>query len=409
MKNYFDFVGRCLRETIEGDWRYWLWMTGLFIVSLLGLNAYCKQFVSGLTVTGLNDQVSWGLYIANFTFLVGMAAAAVMLVIPVYVYKNEILHDVVILGELLAVAVIVMCLLFVTVDLGRPDRFWHMIPGIGRFNWPISMLSWDVLVLNGYLALNAHICGYLVYMAYLGRKPTKVWYIPFVFVAIAWAISIHTVTAFLYAGFAGRPFWNSAVIAPRFLASAFTAGPGFLILTLRVVRKVSDYKISDKALMMLRNIVQVSMLINVFLLFCELFKEFYTDSAHVSSAKYLFFGLHGFHGLVPWIWTAMTLNAIALVLFMLPVSRSLKYLDVACGLAIVGIWIEKGMGMVVPAFIPTPLGEIVEYFPTLNEWLICAGIWAFGILLYTVFLKMTIPVLTGRLRFVDTFPSQTPH
>ncbi|MBI5595234.1 MAG: polysulfide reductase NrfD [Elusimicrobia bacterium] len=408
LKDYFVFVGRCLAKTIEGDWRYFLWMTALSAVTLLGLNAYCKQFASGLMVTGMSDQVSWGLYIANFTFLVGMAAAAVMLVIPVYVYKDETLHDVVILGELLAVAVIVMCLLFVTADLGRPDRFWHMVPGIGKFNWPISMLSWDVIVLNGYLALNAHICGYLVYMVYCGRKPAKMWYLPFVFIAIFWAISIHTVTAFLYVGLGGRPFWNSAIVAPRFLASAFTAGPGFLILTLQFIRRLTKYQVSDKALMMLRSIVQVSMVINVFLLFCELFKEFYTDSAHVASAKYLFFGLHGHFGLVPWIWTAMALDAAALILLVLPLSKSLKYLDLACVLAIVGIWIEKGMGMVIPAFVPSQLGEIVEYFPTLNEWLICGGIWAFGLLLYTLFLKMTIPVLTGDLRPAGAAPGG-PH
>lgn len=403
LKDYLIFVGRCARETIHGDWRYFLWMTALTAVALLGLNAYAKQFVIGLSVTGMSDQVSWGLYIANFTFLVGMAAAAVMLVVPVYIYKDETLHDVVILGELLAVAVIIMCLLFVTVDLGRPDRFWHMIPGIGKFNWPISMLSWDVIVLNVYLVLNAHICGYLVYMVYLKRKPAPLWYIPFVFTAIVWAFSIHTVTAFLYVGLGGRPYWNSAIIAPRFLASAFTAGPGFLILTLQIIRRVTKYRIDDKALLMLRSIVQVSMIINVFLLFCELFKEFYTDSAHVASAKYLFFGLHGHYGLVPWIWTAMVLDLVALVLLMLPQSKSLKYLNLACVLAIIGIWIEKGMGLIIPAFVPSPLGEMVEYFPTFNEWLICAGIWAFGMLLYTLFLKMTIPVLTG-----DLTPTSSP-
>ena len=397
LKEYLEFVRRCAAQTVRGDWRYFLWMTALTAVALLGLNAYAKQFVAGLAVTGMNDQVSWGLYIANFTFLVGMAAAAVMLVVPVYIYKDETLHDVVILGELLAVAVIIMCLLFVTVDLGRPDRFWHMIPGIGKFNWPISMLSWDVIVLNVYLALNAHICGYLVYMVYQKRKPAPMWYIPFVFTAIVWAFSIHTVTAFLYVGLGGRPYWNSAIIAPRFLASAFTAGPGFLILTLQVIRRVTSYRIDDKAIQMLRSIVQVSMIINVFLLLCELFKEFYTDSAHVASAKYLFFGLHGHNGLVPWIWTAMVLDLAALVLLVLPQSKSLKYLNLACVLAIVGIWIEKGMGLIIPAFVPSPLGEMVEYFPTLNEWLICAGIWAFGMLVYTIFLKMTIPVLTGDL------------
>ena len=396
-RNYLRFLGRCINIAFIGDWRYYLWVGLLMILCLLGLNAYAKQFVHGLVVTGMSDQVSWGVYIANFTFLVGVAAAAVMLVIPVYIYGNEELHDLVIFGELLAVAAIIMCLAFVTVDLGRPDRFWHLIPGIGKFNFPGSMLSWDVIVLNGYLLLNVHICGYLLYKRYQGRKPTKWFYVPFVFIGIVWAVSIHTVTAFLYVGLGGRPFWNSAIVGPRFIASAFTAGPAIIILALRVIRRVTQYHVQDRALLTLRSIVQVSMIINVFLLLNELFKEFYTGNLHVASARYLFVGLHGHSALVPWIWTAIACNLTAMFLLILPVSRSLKWLDVACVLAIVGIWIEKGMGLVIPGFVPTPLGELIEYTPTLNETLICLGIWAFGLLCYTVFLRMSIPILQGQL------------
>jgi molybdopterin-containing oxidoreductase family membrane subunit len=394
MITYVTFLFRCFRLSFVGDWRYHLWMLGLTVVALLGLNAYCKQFVAGLAVTGMTDQVSWGLYIANFTFLVGMAAAAVMLVIPVYVYHNRELHDLVIFGELFAVAAITMALLFVTVDLGRPDRFHHLML---RFNFPISMLTWDVLVLNGYLLLNLHICGYLVYSAYRRRKPSRRFYIPFVFVAIVWAVSIHTVTAFLYSGLGGRPFWNSAVVAPRFLASAFAAGPAFLIITLHVIARATSYHVPAKALLTLRNIVTIAMTINMFLLGSELFTEFYTDSAHVASAKYLFFGLEGRHALVPWIWTAMALDAVALALLYTPLSRRSTMLNVACVLLIIGVWIEKGMGLIVPAFTPTPLGEIVEYTPTLNESLVSLGIWAFGLLVYTILVRVTIPVLAGEL------------
>jgi len=345
----------------------------------------------------MSDEVSWGVYISNFTFIVGIAAAAAMLVIPVYIYDNEELHDLVIFGELLAVASILMCLAFVIVDLGRSDRFWHLIPGIGKFNFPHSMLAWDVVVLNGYLLLNVYICGYLLYCRYRGRKPAKWFYIPFVFIAIVWAVSIHTVTAFLYVGLGGRHFWNSAIVGPRFLASAFTAGPALIILALQVIRGVTAYRITDKALLTLRGIVQVSMLINVFLLLNEVFKEFYSKSKNITSSTYLFFGLDGHHALVPWIWTAVTFNLIAMFLLILPLTRSLKYLNVACVLAIVGIWIEKGMGLVVPGFIPTPLGEIVEYSPSLNETLICLGIWSFGFLAYTIFLRMAVPILQGKL------------
>ncbi len=398
IKNYVAFLCRCLQQSFSGGWRYYMWMTLLSVLSLMGLHAYCRQLVDGLITTGMTDHVSWGVYIANFTFLVGMAAAAVMLVIPAYIYKDDEFHDVAIFGELLAVASIVMCLLFVTVDLGRPELFWHLIPGIGKFNWPMSMLSWDVVVLNVYLLLNVAIWGFLVYSKYRGRKPTRFFYISFVFIAMIWAFSIHTVTAFLYVGLGARPFWNSAIVAPRFLASAFTSGPAFLILTLQVVRRYSPYHVADTTLLKLRSIIQVAMIISVFLFFCELFKEFYTQSHHVASTQYLFFGLHGNYALVPWIWTAVIFNGIALTLLILPQSRGLNFLNVACVLSILGIWIEKGMGLVVPGFVPTPLGEIVEYTPTVNETLVCIGIWAFGFLLYTVFLKSTIPVLTGALR-----------
>ena len=396
MKKYVTFLWDCFRLSFVGDWRYHLWMTVLTLVALSGLHAYCHQFVHGLVTTGMTDQVSWGLYIANFTYLVGLAAAAAMLVIPVYVYRNLHLHDVVVFGELLAVAAIAMCLLFVMADLGRPDRFMHLL---WRFNFPLSMLTWDVLALNGYLLLNLHICGYLVYCAYRGQSPAKAFYVPFVFIAIVWAISIHTVTAFLYVGLGGRPFWNSAIIAPRFLASAFAAGPAFIILTLQVVRHFTRHHVSDDALFTLRRIIQVAMLINLFLLACEVFTEFYTNSAHVASSHYLYFGLHGRHALVPWIWVAIGMNLIATAIWVLPTSRSLRLLNTACVLSIVGIWIEKGMGLIVPAFVPTPLGEIVEYVPTRHESMICLGIWAFGLLLYTIFVRVSVSVLAGEVTY----------
>jgi Ni/Fe-hydrogenase subunit HybB-like protein len=400
VKRYFTFLWDCVRLSFVGDWRYHLWMTALTLVALAGLHAYCWQLAHGLVVTGMTDQVSWGLYIANFTYLVGLAAAAAMLVIPVYIYRNMHLHDVVIFGELLAVAVIIMCLLFVTVDLGRPDRFLHIFQ---RFNFPISMLTWDVIALLGYLLLNLHICGYLIYCAYCERKPSPWFYVPFVFVAIVWAVSIHTVTAFLYVGLGGRPFWNSAIIAPRFLASAFAAGPAFIVLTLQIVRRFTRHRVPDAALLTLRRIIQVAMLINVFLLGCEVFTEFYSDTAHVASAQYLYLGLHGHYALVPWIWTAIAFNLIATGLLVLPASRGLRWLNTACVLSVLGIWIEKGMGLIVPAFVPTPLGEIVEYFPTLHETLICLGIWAFGLLLYTIFVRISVPVLAGELTYRRRF------
>ncbi len=397
VKDYLVFLWRAVLLSFTGGWRFYTWMTVLTVIAVIGGNAYTRQLAEGLAVTGMTDQVSWGAYIANFTFLVGVAAASVMLVIPAYIYRNKDMHDVVLYGELLAIAAIVMSLLFVMVDLGRPDRFWHMIPKIGLFNFPGSMLSWDVIVLNGYLLLNLHIAGYLLYMHYLQRQPTKLFYMPFVFIAIVWAISIHTVTAFLYVGLVGRPFWNAAIVAPRFLGSAFTAGPGILIIAFQVITRVSHVQITDRAFRLLRHIITASLMINLFLLACEAFKEFYSEELHNSSATYLFFGLHEYDKLVPWIWSAITMELVAAVILVTPpLARRMALFNVACVFAIVGIWIEKGMGLIVPGFIPTPLGNIVEYTPTWNEVFVCLGVWAFGLLIFSWMLRLAIPIMSGQ-------------
>ncbi len=394
------------REMLRGGRRYYLWLLFLCGWIALGVLAYLHQLQVGLVATNMVDQVPWGAYIANFTYLVGMAAAAVMLVIPAYVYHDHALHDVVVLGELLAVAVLTMCLAFVMVDIGRPDRFWHLVPGIGRFNWPSSMLSWDVIVLNGYLLLNLYITTYLLFAKFRGKQPDRRKYVPFVFVAIVWAISIHTVTAFLYSGMGARPHWNAAILAPRFLVSAFAAGPSLMIIALSEVRDRMGFPVSDKALDRLRQIVAVTMLINLFFFFSEIFTELYSFKDHAASMRYLLFGLHGHHKLVPYIWTAMALDVFAALVFMVPaLHRRPMVLRAGCVAAIVGVWVEKGMGLVIPGFVPTPLGEIVEYGPSFTEFCVSAAIWAMGALVYTLLLKAAVPIELGKLRMDRRSPA----
>lgn len=328
------FVLATVGAMSRGSRRYYLWL--LFLVGwiALGVLAYVHQLRVGLVATNMVDQVPWGAYIANFTYLVGMAAAAVMLVIPAYVYHDHALHDVVMLGELLAIAVLTMCLAFVMVDIGRPDRFWHLIPGIGRFNWPSSMLSWDVIVLNGYLVLNLYITTYLLFAKFRGKEPTRKKYLPFVFLSIGWAVSIHTVTAFLYSGMGARPHWNAAILAPRFLVSAFAAGPSLMIIALSEVRDRMGYPVSDAALNRLRQIVAVTMMINLFFFFSEVFTELYSYKDHAASMRYLLFGIHGHHKLVPYIWTAMALDVFALAVFATPrLHRNATVLRAGCAAA----------------------------------------------------------------------------
>jgi molybdopterin-containing oxidoreductase family membrane subunit len=399
LKDIGPFIRGAVALSVRGNPLYYAWMITLIIIAVFGANAYVRQLVHGLATTGMTDQVAWGVYIANFTFLVGIADAAVMLVIPAYIYRVKDAHDVVLFGALLSFTAIIMSILFVVVDLGRPVPFWHMIPGIGILNFPDSLLAWDIVALLGYLFLNVFICGFILYRKYQGLSPTWAFYTPILFISIAWAISLHTVTAFLYVGLVGRPFWNASIIAPRFLVSAFVSGPALMILALHAIRRITSFKVGDTVFAVLRQIITTCLLINLFLLGSELFKELYSGDLHNASIRYLFFGLehHGetYNNLVPWIWAAVGGQVIAAVILLTPLKNRLALLNSAYVLSIVGVWIEKGMGIVVPGFIPTPLGAVVEYTPSVNETLVCAGIWAFGALLYTWLLKLAIPILTG--------------
>ncbi len=390
-----------LMEVLRGNRFYWGWVCGLAGIFAVGLVAYSQQLAGGLILTGMSDQVSWGVYIANFTFLVGVAAAAVMLVIPAYIFHRDDMKQMVLIGEGIAVAAVVMCISFVTVDMGRPDRIWHMIPLLGRFNFPASLLAWDMLVLSGYLFLNLTIPFYILYTRYQGRVPKPRIYYPGVLISIVWAISIHTVTAFLFSSNVARPFWHTAVLGPRFLASAFASGPALIILALQIIDRITRLKVSPSVIAFLALVATVSLQINLFLLGVEIFTEFYFPTDHTASARFLFFGLNGYDALVPWIWTAIGMNLIAVTILSIHAfRRRIPLLNLGLMLAIVGVWIEKGMGLIVPGFVPTPIGEVFEYSPTVVEVVVSLGIWALGLLIFTLLAKVAIPIELGELRYV---------
>lgn len=400
MKVLISLIKDSLVYLTHGRKSYHFWMAFLTFLMLIGMYSYSLQLEQGLSVTGMNDRVSWGLYISNFTFLVGIAAAAVMLVLPAYVLKDFDFKQAVLIGEGLAVAALFMCLAFVIADMGGPARLWHMIPGIGVFNFPNSMLTWDVLVLNGYLFINISIPFYILIMRYQGKTPNPKIYIPGVMISVFWAVSIHLVTAFLYQGLQARPFWNNALLGPRFLASAFAAGPALIILVLAMIRKFTDFKIDDKTIKKIALVVTVAAQINLIMLISELFKEFYAPTHHSESAYYLFFGLHGKAKLVPWIWTAISMNVTATVILLFHKLRNnFTILYFACILLFIGIWIEKGFGLIVPGFIPGPWGKIVEYFPTTTEIGVTIGIWAMGAFIFSILARTGIAIELGKVKY----------
>ncbi|MES9925473.1 MAG: sulfate reduction electron transfer complex DsrMKJOP subunit DsrP [Candidatus Thiodiazotropha endolucinida] len=408
MMRFFQFVVDFLRAGFTGGILFWSWMLFLaFFIMLWGYGEYV-QIANGMIVTNLNDQVSWGFYLANFVFMVGVAAAAVTVVFPAYVYKHKELHRIVILGEMLAIAAVVMCLLFVVAHMGRPDRLWHIFPVIGIFNWPHAMLTWDVIVLSGYLLLNIIGGFYYLYKKYAGTEVNMAFYLPIVYIAIVWALSIHTVTAFLINTMPARPMWFHSMMPIKFITTAFAAGPSLIIIVFLLVRRFTPMKIADEAFHLLSQIVVWCLGIALFLTMSEIVTELYPATEHSLGLQYLMFGHNGLNSLVPYFWTALSLMVGSFVLLLIPrIRKNLTLLPFICIAAFIGIWIEKGMGLMLPGVIPTPIGEFAEYTPSHIELMVVGGVWAIGFFLLTFMLKGAVAVLLGEVRY-QTRESEQP-
>jgi len=384
-----------IEKTLKGKPAYWIWLAILGSLIAIGVACYIRQYKFGLGLTGMSRDVSWGLYISQFTFLVGVAAGGLMLVLPYYIHDYKAFGRITILGEFLAISALVMCLMFIMADLGQPLRGLNVI----FFATPHSMLFWDMVVLWGYLLLNM-LCGWVILTAERKQVPPPKWIYMFVALSIPFAVSIHTVTAMLYCGLPGRHFWLSAIIAPRFLASAFAAGPSLILIACIIMKKYANFDAGKEAVQKLTTIIMYAVIINTFFFLLEFFVAYYSEvPGHVHSLEYLFFGLehdgHVYNNLVPFMWAATIFNFAGLgILAYMKIFKVFDYrlVGTASVLIFFALWADKGLGFVFAGFVPNPLEQVTEYIPTLNELGITIGIWATGFFLLTLLYKIALGV-----------------
>ncbi|MEG0791030.1 MAG: NrfD/PsrC family molybdoenzyme membrane anchor subunit [Gordonibacter sp.] len=378
-----------LERIFHGSKLYWAWMALLLLVICVGIAAYVNQFVNGLELTGMSQDVSWGLYIAQFAFFVGVAASGVMVAIPLYLHNFKVFGKVVILGEFMAVAAVLVALLFVIVDLGYPTRVFNVI----LFPTPNSILFWDMVVLSSYLIVNILIGWAAIGAERKGIEPAK-WVHVLALVAIPLAVSIHTVTAFIFAGMPGKAYWLTAILAARFLASAFAAGPALLIIICLIMRKLTTFKVADRAIDALAKIVCYAIIANVFFFLLEVYTAFYSNiPGHMAALEYLFVGLEGSSSLVPFMWAAAVLAFLGILFLVVPkLRKNRKTLVVALVAVFLACWLDKGLGLVLGGFVPNSFGQVVEYTPALNEVLVILGVYAIGLLVLTALFKIVVDV-----------------
>ena len=384
-----DFAVFSVREIVRGGRSYYAWLGFLAVLILIGIAGFAEQTVHGHIVSNMRDPVPWGVFIGTYAFLVGVAAAAVALAVPGYVYDWKPIQEIVIV----AISAVIMCILFVMADLGRPERFWHLLPFIGSPNLPTSMIAMNVLILNSYLLLNIMIVTYFLYCAFAGRPYNRTFFRTLMFVSIPAAISIHATTAFIFNVLPARPYWNSAILVPRFIATALCAGPALMVLAFQILRKVADIRIRDEALLKIAEMTAIVLFVNLLLFLAEVVTEYRSATAHTVHMQYYFEGIQGHLSLVGWAWGGSLCNVTAFFLLLVPRTRKNPVtMNIGCFLVFVGVFIEKGIGLVLPGFTPGTLGEVYEYFPSRVELMICLGVAAVGVLVFTLLSKVAIPL-----------------
>jgi len=378
-----------LEKALTGSRRYGIWVAILLALFGVGVYFYLRQLEYGLGLTGMSRDVSWGLYTTQFTFLDGIAASAVLLILPYYLHDYKAFGRITVLGMFLAVGAVIMCMTFVFVNLGQPARVLFVI----LYGSPTSALFWDMVVLSIYLLLNI-ITGWTILSSDKKGIPPPAWVTPLIYLSIPWAIIIQTMAAFIYSGLPGRSFWLTAIMAPRFLATAFASGPAMLILLCLVLKHFGDFDAGKKAIDTLAKIVTYALVTSIFFVLVELWTVYYSqipdDMEHY---RFLFVGLDGYNTIAHWMRVSVFSAIVALVLLINPRTRKKESaLAVACVAVFLSIWIEKGLGLLVTGFTPSPLGHISRYTPTGPEVIITIGVWAMGFLIITVLYKIFLSV-----------------
>jgi molybdopterin-containing oxidoreductase family membrane subunit len=352
---------------------YRAWITILVTLNLPGAWCYLRQLDSGLGVTGLSRDVTWGLYIGQFTFADGLAASSAILVLLSAVHGSRNFGKLVLYGQIVAIASVIACMMFVVADLGQPSLLLNVL----LHPSPVSIMFWDLVVLAGYLAMNTLIVAVTIDCE---RKdvPAPRWLRPVALLSVPWAIAMQMVSAFLFCGLPGRSIWLTAILAPRFIVSAVASGTALLVL----VQGFTRVRIESETLRKSGTIIAYAMALNLFFTLLEVFTTFYSRIPEP---------IEHYHAFAPWMWSSGTLGAVALAL-LLGFRKNERLCRIACAFTIAAVWTEKGFALVAGGFVPSPLGEVTTYTPTAPEILIAAGIWAASALIATLLFRTAFAV-----------------
>jgi len=351
------------------------------VIALAGIGLWIYQMSRGLYVTDMRNLTSWGLYITMFMFFVGLSAGGLIIATVPRVFGLRGFKSVSKIAVYLSICCTVLAAAFIVIDLGHPERIWHLI-AYANFTSP---LMWDVIVITAYLIVS------IVYLRATLRlekgqgseKALKT----LSTVALVTAVLVHSVTAWIFGLQIGRAFWNTALLAPMFISSALVSGLALTIIVVLVLQKTGYLKADPESNSRMAWLLGIFVLVDLFLLFCELLTAgFPLAGTEFEVVKSMLSG-----AFAPMFWTEVGGGIIAAVLLLNKKTQaSAGLVALAAVLAVVGIFFKRfqlllgGFEFSNIEYWSITTGPaawssgVLNYAPTLLEWGIVIGVIALG-------------------------------
>ena len=400
-----------------------LWIASLFGVVGLGVYAYIVQLTEGLRVTGMRDYVSWGLYMTNFVFFIGISHAGTLISAILRVTNAGWRRPITRMAEAITVFALMVGAPMVIIDMGRPDRLLNVFTH-GRMQSPIL---WDVCSIMTYLSGSvlylyvAMIPDMTILARWAHQRRKRAWLVRLykalslgyrgtpgqqrrldialavmAVIIIPVAVSVHTVVSWIF-GMTLRPGWHSTIFGPYFVIGAIFSGTAAIITAMAAFRKAYglEHYLRPEHFRNLARLLLALTLLYAYFTLSEYLTTWYGGLATEARLVDLLMGPTPY-GASFWFWVVSGLF-LPLGFLILPGRRSIASIVTASLLINVGMWLKRYL-IVVPTLQTTYLpaeaaGAVPTYFPTWVEGSITVAALAAFLLLYTLFSRL-FPILS---------------
>ena len=365
-------------------------------VTAIGLALWIWQLSQGLALTNMRNLDSWGLYITNFMFLVGLSAGGLIISSVPRAFGIAGFGGISKIAVWTSICCTVLAIGFVVIDLGQPLRLWELF----AYSNLSSPLMWDIIVLAVYLILSIGYLWATLRAEAGGVSPVALRVISVV--ALVCAVLVHSVTAWIFGLQAGRAMWHTALLAPWFVSSALVCGVALVLVAVIALRRAGYLELDQKNVVKMLKLLGVFVMVDLYFFGCDLLTEGFPGGEGANVVAMLTSG-----ALAPFFWAEIVLCAFTAVVAFVPALRRNGLIVVASLAAIVAIFCKRvqllvggfqlpnldypavvsGSGLTDAGAATQALGGSMVYFPSPIEFGIVLGVFGLGALALLLGLK----------------------